>query len=152
MSRSDIEYDFPRLIGKEFDLSDESFNYNCLAFALGDHSQWWEPPMAPGQYWPPGFSDDVSIQTVEKIIRVHGYTKELELDSMPETEAIAIYGIGGEWAHFAKFSSGKWKAKLGWGHDVQGVSLSDMEVPIYGKVIKILSRPGGTVQQSEITP
>jgi hypothetical protein len=151
MSRSEVEYDFPRLIGKEFDLSDESFNYNCLAYALGDHNQWWEPPRAPGQYWPPGFSEDVTIQTVEKIIRVHGYTKEVELGSMPEADAIAIYGIGEEWAHFAKFSGGKWEAKLGCGHDVQGVNLSDMEVPIYGKVVKILSRPATTARQTEIS-
>jgi hypothetical protein len=53
----------------------------------------------------------------------------------------AIYAIGDEWTHFAKFSGGAWKSKLGEGHDVSGVELDDLAIDIYGEVIKILSRP-----------
>ena len=141
MAKSDLEIDFPALAGKDYDLSDEDFNYNCLAYALGDSSQWWEPPRGPGQYWPDGFPPDVTVKTVEDIIRLHGFTIELEDSENPDTDAIAIFAIGAEWTHFAKFSDGAWKSKLGTGHDVSGVSLKDLMIPDYGKVVKVLSRP-----------
>ena len=95
MPKSDIERDFPSLIGAAYDLSDEDFNYNCLAYALGDQKNWWEPPKGSGQYWPPGFPDDVSVKTVELIIRKHGFTVELmDKTASPETDAIAIYAEG----------------------------------------------------------
>ena len=141
MAKEDVEVDFPRLVGKEYDLSDEDFNYNCLAFALGDHANWWEPPHGQGQYWPPGFSEDITVKTVEKIIRLHGFTVEVAKGTSPQTEAIAIYAIGNEWQHFAKFSGGEWKSKLGRGHDVSGVDLNDLCIGEYGEVAMILSRP-----------
>jgi hypothetical protein len=141
MAKADVELDFPSLIGKDYDLSDEDFNNNCLGFALGDLNNWWEPPRKAGQYWPPGFDEDIKIATVEKIIRLHGFTIALTKDQLPETDSIAIYTIGDEWQHFAKFSDGIWRSKLGEGHDVSRVNLNDLEVDMYGEVVKLLSRP-----------
>jgi len=141
MAKSDVEQDFPALIGKDYDLSDEDFNNNCLGFALGDLNNWWEPPMGQGQYWPPGFPEDIKVGTVEAIIRVHGFTVEVGKENSPEAEAIAIYAIGDEWTHFAKFSEGAWKSKLGEGHDASRVNLDDLTIDMYGEVVKVLSRP-----------
>jgi hypothetical protein len=141
MSRLDIERDFPLLIGKEYELSDENFNYNCLAYALGDENRWWEPPRMSGRYWPDGFASDTTVATVESILRVSGFTEELEPSATPITHAVAIYAEGNEWTHFARFSEGEWSSKLGEGHDVQGVQLEDLEGLVYGKVLKILARP-----------
>ena len=150
MSRADIEFYFPSLIGRQYDISDEDFSYNCLAYALGDESNWWEPPKQPGQYWPPGFPSDLTIPTVESIIRAHGFSVEIEPAATPTNDAIAIYGIGDEWTHFAKFIDGKWKSKLGEGHDVTDVALQDLEIPDYGSVVKILSRPNSPKPTGEI--
>ena len=141
MPKSDVEQDFPLLIGKKYELSPESFNFNCLGYALGDECHWWEPPRCPGQYWPPGFPDDTTISTVESIIRLHGFTVEIAGVALPITDAIAIYGQGNDWTHFAKFSGGNWTSKLGEGHDVTGVELGDLEGLLYGNVVKILRRP-----------
>jgi hypothetical protein len=141
MAKADVEADFPSLKNKDYDLSDEDFNFNCLAYALGDHQQWWEPPKGLGNYWPEGFPDDVTVRTVESIIRVHGFTVEIEVTSMPEASAIAIYAQGEEWTHFAIFKNGNWSSKLGDGHDVMRVNLEDLEGSLYGSVIKVLSRP-----------
>lgn len=78
MSRSDIERDFPALVHSNYETSAEDFNHNCLAFAVGDHNNWWEPPNGHGRYWPPGFPEDVTVPTVESIIRVHGFTVETD--------------------------------------------------------------------------
>jgi len=141
MSKTDVEIDFPALIGKDYELSDEDFNYNCLAYAVGDLSNWWEPPRQAGRYWPAGFAEDTTVRTVESIVAVFGFTVEVDLLSIPETEAIAIYADGNDWTHFARFSNGCWSSKLGEGHDVQKVELKDLEGHIYGNVTKVLSRP-----------
>jgi len=141
MSKSEVEYDFPKLVGKKYGLSPEDFGCNCLAFALGDQSNWWEPPKGAGQYWPPGFPNDTTVETVEAIIRIHGFTVELLPTETPEGDAIAVYATGNQWKHFAKFSHGEWSSKLGEGNDVSGISLEDLEMPMYGKVVKILCRP-----------
>jgi hypothetical protein len=141
MPRGDVERDFPGLVGVNYGLSDENFNVNCLAYAMGDSSNWWEPPNGQGQYWPDGFDEDTSVKTIEKILKLHGYTEEIEIGTMPTEDAIAIYGDGKEWMHFAKFSNGTWSSKLGDGHDVDGHSLEHLVGHIYGGVCKILSRP-----------
>jgi hypothetical protein len=141
MAKSDVERDFPALVGKDYDLSNEDFNNNCLGFALGDLYNWWEPPRGHGQYWPPGFPEDITVKTVEEIIRVHGFTVEVIPGTPPETDAIAIYAIGDEWTHFARFAGGAWASKLGEGHDVSRVNLGDLTVNMYGKIVKILGRP-----------
>jgi hypothetical protein len=140
VAKEDVELDFPRLIGKDYDLSDEDFNNNCLGFALGDFNNWWEPPKQAGQYWPPGFANDLKVKTVEEIIRLHGFTITVSRDESPQTDAIAIYAIGDEWTHFAKFSDGVWASKLGIGHDVSRVDLEDLNIDMYGEVVTILSR------------
>jgi hypothetical protein len=148
MPKDDIELDFPALVGKDYGLSDEDFNYNCLAFAVGDLCNWWEPPRQAGRYWPPGFPEDGTVRTVESIIELFGFTVEIDSTSLPKTDAIAIYAEGDDWTHFAKFSNGYWSSKLGEGHDVTRVDLKDLEGHIYGKIVKILSRPN-TIQVME---
>lgn len=140
MARSDVERDFPLLRGEAFELSDEDFNYNCLAYALGDYGHWWQPPNGQGNYWPPGFPNDVTVKTAEQILRLHGFTKELDSTAIPDNDAVAIYAEGEEWTHFAKFKDGVWGSKLGDGHDVVGVPLQHLE-GFYGNVVKILCRP-----------
>ncbi|MDQ2947975.1 MAG: hypothetical protein M3Y27_18915 [Acidobacteriota bacterium] len=150
MPKSDIERDFPKLINATYDTSDEDFNHNCLAFAVGDYHNWWEPPSGHGQYWPPGFSEDVTVQTVESIIRVHGFTVELDVNAHPESDAIAIYAEGNDWSHFARFSNGAWACKLGGGHDVYPIRLKDLEGSVYGRVVKILARPKNNFNEGTV--
>jgi hypothetical protein len=141
MPRDEVDRFFPKLRGKDIDLSPKDFNNNCLAFALGDKNNWWEPPAQYGFYWPPGFSEDTTIKTVEEIIRLHGFTIETDPSVKPKTDSIAIYGEHGQWKHFAKFADGIWSSKLGESHDVERIDYLDLEIADYGKCVKILSRP-----------
>jgi hypothetical protein len=141
MAKRDVERDFPLLRDAVYHLSDPDFNNNCLGYALGDLKNWWEPPHGNGQYWPPGFEEDVTVDTVEAIIRLHGFTEEIDPSETPAVGAIAIYAKGGEWTHFACFRDGEWKSKLGEGNDVEGIILEHLEVRMYGTVFKVLSRP-----------
>lgn len=141
MSMRDIRRTFPSLNRHNSKKkSPDDFNYNCLAFVLGDRRQWWEPPGQFGFYWPPGFPEDLSIKTVTAIIKLHGFVVELEPTAHPLTDSVAVYGKGEEWAHFAKFSNGVWMSKLGEDHDITHSSLDLLEGDLYGNVVKILSR------------
>src|SRR5882757_1895841 len=100
MSMKDIKRAFPSLDDHNCQRkSDQDFNYNCLAFVLGDLSNWWEPPGEFGFYWPPGFSDDLSVDTVVEIIKLHGFVLDVDRKSRPKADAIAIYAKGDEWTH-----------------------------------------------------
>src|SRR5689334_8875462 len=141
MAKTDVERDFPALTQRDYALSDEDFNFNCLAFALGDYHNWWEPPRGKGNYWPDGFPEDLTVQTVESIIRTHGFTVKIDASTNPDADAIAIYAEGNEWTHFARFATGVWSSKLGDGNDVVRMHLEDLEGNIYGKVVMVLSKP-----------
>jgi hypothetical protein len=141
MALDRLEAAFPSLRGKAITLSAEDFGHNCLAYALGDLGNWWEPPAGGGNYWPPGFSPDITLKTVESIIRTHGFTVECATTDTPNSDAIAIYGEHDDWTHFAKFENGIWSSKLGQSHDVERIELSDLEIPEYGRCVKILCRP-----------
>jgi len=95
-----------------------------------------------GHYWPPGFPQDRSVETVTAIITVHGFVVEGRDPHSITTESVAIFADGQEWTHFAKFSNGEWCSKLGEDHDVMHTRLEDLEGdrPKYGRLIKILSR------------
>jgi len=137
----DIKRDFPSLTEDNHkELSPVDFNYNCLAFVLGDTHNWWEPS-GLGFYWPPGFREDTTVETVVSILKVHGYTIEVDVDVTPDSEAVAVYAEGNEWAHFARFAGGMWTSKLGRGKDVSHLRLEDLEGKKYGTVARILMRP-----------
>ena len=112
MAKEDVEADFPALKSRDYELSDQDFNFNCLAYALGDQTNWWEPPRGSGRYWPAGFPADVTIQTAESIIRTHGFTAELDAAIEPDTDAIAIYGQGHEWTHLQNLCRAFGRASL----------------------------------------
>lgn len=141
MAVEDIERDFPSLTRNNYrPTSDEDFSYNCLAFVLGDHKNWWEPPGEFGFYWPPGFPSDVTVETAVRIIKLHGYIVEGDRHTEPLVESIAIYAKGRDWTHFAKYTGGQWMSKLGEDHDISHRSLDLLEGDLYGEVVRILSR------------
>jgi hypothetical protein len=141
MPAEDIERDFPALVSGAYKIkSPEDFNYNCLAFALGDYRNWWEPPGNTGSYWPDGFPGDITVPTAVAIFKLHGFTVESDGTIQPATDSVAIYADGDEWTHFSKFTGGAWLSKLGEGHDIEHSSPQALEGRLYGKVVRILSR------------
>ena len=142
MSVDTIEDSFPSLNRNNYTVtSPEDFNYNCLAFALGDLHTWWEPPGQYGFCWPPGFSQDSSVETVTRIIKLHGYSVECGPNDSPLADSIAVFARNGEWTHFAKYVDGQWFSKIGEDHDISHASLNLLESDLYGEVVRILSRP-----------
>ena len=137
----EIKADFPALTDENHtETSPVDFNYNCLAFALGDKPNWWEPPGLFGHYWPPGFPEDNTVETVISILKLHGFKTEIAPAVKPDEDSIAIYAEAGEWTHFARFTNGVWLSKLGEGKDIQHLRPQDLEGTTYGRVVRVLMR------------
>ena len=97
---------FPRLATSDYEkTSDESTDYNCIAYAADDCSRKWEwtPFPMPGYYWPPQAMAGDSPAALQSAFEAIGY----ELCDGPEREdgfdKVALYvGKDGTWSHAAK--------------------------------------------------
>jgi hypothetical protein len=145
MSPQDIESLFPNLRRGEYQFtSPEDYHYNCIAWAAGNNTMWWEPSGYRIHYWPPGVTPEYTLESYIRVYTIHGYrpceTAELE----PDYEKVAVYvdslGIP---SHAAKQKeSGVWMSKLGEYEDIEHDTLEALEgkEPAYGRVAQILKR------------
>lgn len=125
--------------------SNEDIHHNCIAYAIGDTHNWWEPSGWTIHYWPPGVNVEYSLESYTKIYTIHGFeichnnNKDLETGY----DKIAIYvdnqGIP---SHAAKqMETGAWRSKLGEYEDIEHESLAALEGnDNYGTVVRILKR------------
>lgn len=142
MLKEDIEFLFPNLRNTEWNItSPQDYRYNCIAWAVGDTHNWWEPSEQKGFYWPHD-NKQVTLESYIKTYAIHGYapcaTDELE----SEFEKVALYvddtGIP---SHATRQKeSGVWMSKLGELEDIEHATLSALE-GTYGYVKVILKRP-----------
>jgi hypothetical protein len=120
-------------------VSEATHEYNCIAWAAGDTTAWWEPDIFQQYFWPEGVSRDYSLQSYIDAFRTVGY--ELCDDGSPEDgmEKIVIYTLNGEPKHAArKLSNGNWTSKLGDFEDIEHVNLDCLKGPIYGSAHKYM--------------
>ena len=145
MLPQDLQTLFPKLADSSFSLqSPEDPRYNCIAFALDDENQWWEFG-AKLCYWPPGFTEGESLESWIRVFELHGYSKTDNNDLESGTEKIAIYtDLDLMATHVAKqLPTGRWKSKLGRGHDIEHEVLDSLEgdqMDEYGIVAQIMLR------------
>ncbi len=118
-------------------------SHNCLAFALGDTTRWWEPYLdLPGTYWPEDVEPEFTIDVWTRLFERQGY----EITDSPSFEAgyerVAIYGDAhGEALHAARqLDTGSWASKLGDLEDVIHTTLEELEGGVYGSVVRVLRR------------
>jgi hypothetical protein len=148
---------FPNLTPANYECtSDETSDYNCIAWAYGvtDDSYW---PDNPPRYWPAGIRNERSIEAFVELFASIGY--ELCADTSLEAgfEKIAIYAVGLEPnlspRHAARqLSTGKWSSKLGDWEDIEHHAPEDVESPDYGRVVRIMGRPHAASHEGEGAP
>jgi hypothetical protein len=145
MTREDLEERFPKLKDSRYTIrSPEDPRYNCIAFAVGDQTQWWEQG-ARLCYWPPGVKEGDTLESWIRVFELCGYSKTESSDLEPAAEKVAIYvDLDTTPTHVAKQSrSGVWMSKLGKGYDIEHESLDTLEgdqVDEYGIVAQVLKR------------
>ena len=145
-----LEDFFPALQGKPYWITSCATLappwYNCVAWAIGDDTQWWEATGNPGTYWPPGVPDDGSLDAYLALFRSRGY--EVCGNSVLEAgcEKVAIYVLWGEFTHVAyQRDDGVWLSKLGRlfdiEHDDLDVLASYDKPTSYGAACFFMRRP-----------
>lgn len=139
MKNERIENLFPNLKTSGYSVtSEKSKKYNCIAWAAGETSEWWDLY----QYWPPGVSRSNTLDSFTKAFESLGYVicESSELEN--GYEKVSIYANEeGKPKHAARqLSSGRWSSKLGAlediEHELDGLNNSD-----YGYSTVIMKRP-----------
>lgn len=137
------EANYPNLASTSYQVkSDETPEYNCIAWAAGDTSRWWQP--GPLYYWPAQAPQAITLESYRAAFELMGYqpcdSEELE----PGFEKVAIYiNTVGEPTHAARqLENGNWTSKLGSWEDIEHSTLRSLEGTgrAYGTVALILRR------------
>ena len=124
--------------------SEETPRYNCIAWAVGDSTVWWQPNS--GGYWPDGVPDEVSVNSLKILFEGVGYRECASDELEVGFEKVAIFVDGdGLPTHVARqLSSGNWTSKLGHWEDIEHQSLRALAgSPKYGTVALLLRRSMG---------
>ncbi|GAA3809346.1 hypothetical protein GCM10023083_50110 [Streptomyces phyllanthi] len=146
--RAILEQYFPGLKEVSYRLtSPQDTRYNCIAWAAGDSTRWWEPSGMGGHYWPSGlptgkFNGAYNVSWYVEAFKRCGY-------QACDTEApergfgkVAIFSKGGDGSHAARqIPDGQWASKLGRSEDIVHGTLASIEGETYGNVFCLLRKP-----------
>ena len=114
--------------------------YNCVAYAVGDLTQFWYDVNVRGYYWPPGAGSADTVEGWTKVFEIHGYKETEDRTLELDYEKVAIYASTDGPEHVARQkASGLWTSKMGKGVDIEH-ALEALEGTFYGKVVKIMKR------------
>jgi hypothetical protein len=139
---AELEGAFPNLAADGYTVaSPKTQAYNCVAWAAGDASRWWEP----GIYWPGPTGDDLAALT--GLFAALGYVPCAGDELEAGYEKVALYADDqGNWTHAAlQLPDGWWTSKLGPDEDILHRTPQALLGDLYGQVREICSvrrRPG----------
>ncbi len=137
-----IELLFPGLIANGFQVtSPKADNYNCIAWAAGDSTNWWWPDDPDNTFWPPGIPRVETLDAFRAAFETLGYAVCADEQFEPGHEKIAMFALAGFPTHAARqLPNGHWTSKLGPQEDIEH-SLHDLTGMVYGSVVLIMKRP-----------
>lgn len=139
-----LEHSFPDLADWGYEVtSDPTYDYNCIAWAAGDTTQWWWPPEDESNqvHWPSGVRREVTIEAFVEAYETLGFVVCDDEVYEPAHEKIAIFTNElGEPTHAAiQLSDDKWSSKMGPFHDIRH-PLRAVEGALYGRVTRFMKR------------
>ena len=125
---------FPHLhAGNHRDTGPADRSYNCIAWATGVDSAWWEPR---------NLSHDYKTTALVALYESLGFIVCADGSLEDGFEKIAIYSDGDEYMHAARqLEGGKWTSKMGPNEDIEHHSPEDIANPCYGNVSIFMKRP-----------
>jgi hypothetical protein len=139
---TDLDAIFPNLaISGYRRRSDCTTRYNCLAWALGDDSKWWEPDPYDLLYWPPDIPRNYAVRNYIEVCKKHGYQRCR--DGKPEAgyEKLVIFTERHEFRHIARQrENGIWTSKLGPLEDIDHNNIDAFDGSSYGRPTIFLKR------------
>lgn len=135
-----IEQSFPKLAQGGYKVtSEKTKDYNCIAWAAGVKSSWWDP--APGYTWPDGAPRDYTIFALVSAYECIGFETCANAKLEKGFQKIAVYGDEDGYTHAARqLPSGRWTSKLGRSEDIEHATPDSVSGASYGKVVTIMRR------------
>jgi len=133
--------EFPNLVTEGFEVtSPAADSYNCIAWAAGDSSQWWEPGTLDG-YWPPEAPQEFSFPCLIATFEILGYERCLTGAFELGYEKVAFYGTSeNDPQHVAKqLDADRWSSKIGSSEDITH-TLTGLVSAQYGKAMYFMRR------------
>ena len=132
---------FPNLPPDQYqETSEQTCDYNCIAFAAEDEENWWWP--SEDSFWPVEIVDD-SLASFEHAFRVaRNYEPCQDGQFEAGFQKVAVYSAGNRVKHMARqIDNGLWASKLGMGWDISHQTTGSLICPKYGDSISYLRRP-----------
>jgi hypothetical protein len=134
---------YPNLAAEHHAITSEADpRYNCIAFAAGDSSRWWQPLPLGGYYWPPEVQRAWTLDSYRLAYESLGYVPCPSGDVEAGYEKVAIYVDAQDVpTHAARqLPSGNWTSKLGQNIDIEHASPAGVEGSAYGRVALYMRR------------
>lgn len=144
MQSPELDQAFPGLQGTGYDItSPETGDYNCIAWAASDSSNWWQPDPFGQYYWPAEVPRLNTLHAYEQAFAQLGFTPCVDIQYEAGFEKVAIYVDASQVVtHMAcQLPNGKWTSKLGESYDISHDALGDVEGHYYGTFHRVLNRP-----------
>ncbi|MEK7703191.1 MAG: hypothetical protein AAB317_04445 [Nitrospirota bacterium] len=138
-----LEQRFPALAGTEYRITSPALpDYNCIAWAAGNASHWWEPDDFGFYYWPDNVPRDYTLDAYTKAFNQLGFELCENLDCERDWEKVVLYAKeDGFPTHAARqLPDGAWTSKLGKGEDISHGNLDGLCGDAYGKPAVIMRR------------
>ena len=115
-------------------------DYNCIAHAAGESSEWWWP--SDVDYWPRNVARECTKESFCKAFGTLGFQEHKGLLPDNGYDVVALYAIHDVPTHMARrLDDGKWTSKLGRSEDIEHNDVGDIEGPLYGRAVLYLIRP-----------
>ncbi|WP_018289650.1 hypothetical protein [Verrucomicrobium sp. 3C] len=137
---------FPQLTAGSYAVTSRAqFDYNCVAWALGETIRWWWPDESEVSYWPEGVRRHETLEAFVEAFRLFGFEECQNPDLEPGWQKIAIYGHeDGCPTHAARqLADGTWTSKLGRLEDISHANLDQLTGSAYGRPVLFLRRRRG---------
>lgn len=134
----------PRLEESDYvETSPKRRRANCFGWAVGDDARPWYPKGDPDlSYWPPGASDEFTVQAFVSAFATEGFAPCADGSLTAGTEKVALYvDDQGQPSHAAlQLSDGRWISKMGTWEDITHATTGCLEGGTYGRVTQYLAR------------
>jgi hypothetical protein len=140
---SQIETIFPDLAVVGYHItSPATTDYNCIAWAAQDDTNWWWPDTFGDYYWPAQAPRTETLDAFISAYRLLGYEPCTTAELEPGFEKVAIYiDAQGVPPHAARqLSSGTWTSKLGALEDIEHRTPEGLNGAAYDRVGQLMWR------------
>ena len=136
-----LKDDFPNSEADPFlKTSEVDTYYNCIAWAAGNSTNWYEPDPGGLYYWPSNVPREYTVDAYTQVYEDLGYEKCENGDLEEEFEKVAVFAKRDFPTHASKqLDNGLWSSKLGINIDVSH-SINAIENGRYGDIIQFLRR------------